>query len=96
LHEILDRDRPTKRRSAGLPYLLLGALSGSTPGNPNVRHAFERIFSTLSSSSASSATKSHAVNCLRVLFLDGKLAATVKTYLEQAFVVAVEDFGAAE
>ena len=97
LYEILDVPRPTKRRSAGLPYLILGSLAGATAGSSDLSLAFERLFRTVKpDSTASPAAQSHAINTLRVLFLDGKLGVPVKPFVEQAFVIAVEGFGAQE
>lgn len=80
-----------------MPYLVLGSLFGCSAGSVDVAYAFDRLFAALKSDShRSAAVQSHAINTLRVLFLDGKLSKTVKTFVEQAFVVAVEGFGANE
>jgi len=95
LDAILLGERPIKRRSAGIPYLLLGVLSGSTIDPSNLQYAFDRLFTAMTPNfRASDATRSHVVNILRVLFQDGKLSGAVSSYLEQAFVVAIEGFGA--
>lgn len=88
---------PTKRRSAGLPYLILGSLSGAQTGSRDLSICFDRLFAAVApSSTLPAATQSHAINILRVLFLDGKLGSAVKPFVERAFVVAVEGFGATE
>ena len=97
LDAILRSEHAITRRSAGIPYLLLGALSDSRAVSRNVCYALERLFESLRpEATTSDETKSHIINSLRVLFIDGKLAVTMKSFLERGFVIAIKGFGEAK
>jgi hypothetical protein len=94
LSDIVDVERPSKRRSAGLPYLLLGALSGFSTHNPAQQHAFQRLFDSLSPESpVSDVTKTHVIHSLRVLLQDGKMSIATKPHVQKAFSVSIAGFG---
>ncbi|CEQ41609.1 SPOSA6832_03343, partial [Sporobolomyces salmonicolor] len=80
------------RRSAGLPYLLVGLLTTILPSSrPTFERAFARLFEIAESTSPDILDESrvHAMNTLRTAFLDAKCAGAVLPYVERAFLLSI-------
>ncbi|GAA5888047.1 hypothetical protein JCM5296_005415 [Sporobolomyces johnsonii] len=83
------------RRSAGLPYLLVGLLTTILPSSrPTFERAFARLFEIAESKSSDILDESrvHAMNTLRTAFLDAKCAGAVLPYVERAFLLSISLF----
>ncbi|GAA6058973.1 hypothetical protein JCM10212_001683 [Sporobolomyces blumeae] len=83
------------RRSAAIPYLLVGLLTTILPAS---RSAFEggfaRLFEIAESTSADIPDESrvHAMNTLRTAFLDAKCGGVVGPFVERAFLLSISLF----
>ena len=94
LNNILNFEHDMKRRSAGIPYLVLAVLSGPDFDACNVPYVFNQLFEYLGVETVQfDATKSHVINTLRVLYMDSKLSSATKPFIEKGFIVAVKGFG---
>lgn len=94
LYNVLQVERPPARRSAGLPYLLLGAMSSFSPQSAPLQSAFDMVIDASKPSTQSSdVIRTHAIHSLRVLLQDGRMTASTKPYIQAAFSVAIPGFG---
>lgn len=95
LYDVLQVERPPARRSAGLPYLLLGAMSSFSAQSAPLQSAFDMIIDASSkpSTQSSDVIRTHAIHSLRVLLQDGRMTASTKPYIQAAFSVAIPGFG---
>ncbi|GAA5867264.1 hypothetical protein JCM8547_003140 [Rhodosporidiobolus lusitaniae] len=95
LDAIVSKRISFTRRSAGIPYLILGLLLEILPSS---RSAFDRAFTRLfeiaesTSSEISDESRTHAMNTIRTVFLDAKGGVAAAQYIERGFLVAISLF----
>ncbi|GAA5873994.1 hypothetical protein JCM16303_002654 [Sporobolomyces ruberrimus] len=83
------------RRSAAIPFLLVGLLTTILPSSrPTFEHGFARLFEIAESTSADVPDESrvHAMNTLRTAFLDAKCAGAIGPFVERAFLLSISLF----
>ena len=83
------------RRSAGVPYCIVGLLIAMLPiDRPRVNAAFQRLFEIAESKSEDVQDESrvHAMNTLRTAILDAKCASVVAPYVERGFLISIALF----
>ena len=95
LDSIVSQKISITRRSAGIPYCILGILIVILPTN---RAAFDRglarLFDIAESTSADILDESrvHAMNTLRTAFLEAKISTALAPYIERGFLVSISMF----
>ena len=85
----------TTRRSAGLPYCVMAILAGTvaSPIKPSlVDVAMASLFETAEGVKSIDDARVHAMNTLRVLFIERDLAASVKPHIERGFRLVFRSF----
>ena len=95
LESITSQQISTTRRSAGLPFSFLAIFSAILPSDKtSFTCAFDRLFEISESKSdkISDESRVHAMNTLRTVFSDGKLAKYLVPYVERAFILAISMF----
>ncbi|GAA6017403.1 hypothetical protein JCM11491_006645 [Sporobolomyces phaffii] len=83
------------RRSAAIPYLLVGLLTTILPSSrPTFERGFSRLFEIAESTSPDIPDESrvHAMNTLRTAFLDAKCAGAIGPFIERAFLLSISLF----
>ncbi|GAA5895288.1 tRNA methylation protein TRM732 [Sporobolomyces salmoneus] len=83
------------RRSAAIPYLLVGLLTTILPSSRSTFEAgFTRLFEIAESTSTdiSDESRVHAMNTLRTAFLDAKCAGAIGPFVERAFLLSISLF----
>ncbi|GAA5933380.1 tRNA methylation protein TRM732 [Sporobolomyces koalae] len=83
------------RRSAAIPYLLVGLLTTILPSSRKTfEDGFSRLFEIAESTSADVPDESrvHAMNTLRTAFLDAKCAGVIGPFVERAFLLSISLF----
>ncbi|GAA5977823.1 hypothetical protein JCM11641_006083 [Rhodosporidiobolus odoratus] len=95
LNDIVSKRISFTRRSAGIPYLILGLLLTILPSS---RSAFDRAFTRLfeiaesTDPQISDSARVHAMNTIRTVFLDAKGGLAASQYIERGFLVAISLF----
>ncbi|KAM0786330.1 hypothetical protein ACM66B_001803 [Microbotryomycetes sp. NB124-2] len=95
IDSIVADDVSTTRRSAGVPFCIVGLLIVMMPVDlARAKKAFERLFEIAESKSTDirDSSRVHAMNTLRTAILDAKCAALVTPYIERGFLVSVALF----
>ncbi|KAI5474356.1 DNA polymerase gamma subunit 1 [Pseudohyphozyma bogoriensis] len=95
LESIISKKISITRRSAGLPYCILGILTAVLPTDkPTFDAAFVRLFEIAESKTDAITDESrvHAMNTLRTTFLDAKASLAVAPYIERGFLLAISLF----
>ncbi|KAK4050266.1 hypothetical protein OIV83_003587 [Microbotryomycetes sp. JL201] len=95
IDSIVAGDVSTTRRSAGVPYCIVGLLTVMMPVDlAQCKKAFERLFEIAESKSTDirDSSRVHAMNTLRTAILDSKCAPLVAPYIERGFLVSVALF----
>lgn len=83
------------RRSAGIPYCILGILTAVLPTNrPAFDAAFTRLFEIAESKTSEILDESrvHAMNTIQTAVLDGKVSHAVAPYIERGFLLSIAMF----
>lgn len=83
------------RRSAGLPYLILAVLNSNLAKSPHlldecIDHLHETA--TANTSAESNNAQVHAINTLRMMFLETKLGLAILPHAERGFILAIKCF----
>lgn len=95
IDSIISQKISITRRSAGIPYCILGILTAVLPTD---KASFDRAFVRLLEIAESKSTdildesRVHAMNTLRTTFLDAKCAGAVGPYIERGFLIAISMF----
>ncbi|GAA6027127.1 hypothetical protein JCM8097_002413 [Rhodosporidiobolus ruineniae] len=95
LDSIVSKRISFTRRSAGIPYLILGLLLTILSSS---RSAFDRAFTRLfeiaesTTSELSDESRVHAMNTIRTVFLDAKGGVAAGQYIERGFLVSISLF----
>ncbi|KAK4051970.1 hypothetical protein OIO90_004500 [Microbotryomycetes sp. JL221] len=95
IDSILEDDVSTTRRSAGVPFCIVGLLITMMPVDmTRTSRAIERLFKIAESKSVDVRDRSrvHAMNTLRTAFLDAKCTTLVNPYIERGFLVSIALF----
>ena len=85
----------TTRRSAGLPYAISAILCGTVSSSikPSlVDVAMDSLFATAEAEQSIDDARVHAMNTLRVLFIERELAGSVKPHIERGFRLVFRSF----
>jgi hypothetical protein len=101
LEVILEKSAKITRRSAGLPYLIVGVLASETdPKRPLLSSTIARLqeIATMPAISSASGEKMdlpqvHALNCLKFLFVDARMSQIVVPFMGAGLELAVSCFG---
>ena len=102
LDAALLRSRSVTRRSGGLPMYLVSLLAGEIdPQFPFLHKSMKSLFETCSMSNANSAQfdefpQVHAMNILKDLFTDSRIASRVLPFVEEGFRISVLGFSSEE
>ncbi|KAL8286525.1 hypothetical protein RQP46_004542 [Phenoliferia psychrophenolica] len=95
LDSIVSTKISITRRSAGIPYCILGILTVLLPAN---RAAFDSAFTQLFDIAESKSTdildesRVHAMNTVQTAVLDGKVSHAVTPFIERGFLLAIAMF----
>lgn len=95
LESIISKKISITRRSAGVPFCILGCLTAIIPTDPvSFDPAFSRLLEIAESKTTDILDESrvHAMNTLRTILLDAKATALVAPYLERTFLLAISMF----
>ncbi|GAA5960789.1 hypothetical protein JCM3765_000817 [Sporobolomyces pararoseus] len=95
LDSIISSKISFTRRSAAIPYLLVGLLTTILPSSRSTfEHGFSRLFEIAESTSTDIPDESrvHAMNTLRTAFLDAKCAGAIGPFIERAFLLSISLF----
>lgn len=95
IDSIISQKISITRRSAGIPYCILGILTAVLPTDKaSFDRAFVRLFEIAESKSADILDESrvHAMNTIRTTFLDAKCSGAVGPYIERGFLIAISSF----
>ncbi|SGZ26074.1 BQ5605_C024g09829 [Microbotryum silenes-dioicae] len=95
LDSIVSQKISITRRSAGIPYCIVGILNVVLSADrPTFDAAFVRLFDVAESTSSEILDESrvHAMNTLRTAFLDSKLTPGVAPYIERGFLISISLF----
>ncbi|KAF8531293.1 putative death-receptor fusion protein-domain-containing protein [Trichophaea hybrida] len=98
---IMEKSNAITRRSAGLPYLIMGVLASETdPARPLLSTTFARFveIATMPASTSQNGEKMdlpqvHALNCLKFLFTDARVSQIVVPFMGKGLELAVSCFG---
>ncbi|KAG0637894.1 putative death-receptor fusion protein-domain-containing protein [Tuber brumale] len=98
--QIVDKSGSITRRSAGLPYLIVGiVIADPHPDRPLLRSTFEKLeeFARLPVVLSIDGTKVnlpqvHALNCLKVMFADSHLSSSSQEFLGRGLELSVSCF----
>lgn len=98
---IMKKSNAITRRSAGLPYLIIGVLVSETdPARPLLSSTFARFveIATMPAFASQNGEKMdlpqvHALNCLKFLFTDPRVSQVVVPYMGKGLELAVSCFG---
>ena len=95
LDSIVSTKISITRRSAGIPYCILGILTAVLPTN---RAAFDSAFSRLfdiaesKTSDILDESRVHAMNTVQTAVLDGKVSHAVTPFIERGFLLSIAMF----
>ncbi|GAA5824054.1 hypothetical protein JCM11251_001502 [Rhodosporidiobolus azoricus] len=95
LDAIVSKRISFTRRSAGIPYLILGLLLTILPSS---RSTFDRALSRLfeiaesTTDDISDSSRVHAINTVRTVFLDAKGGLAASAFIERGFLVSISLF----
>ncbi|BGP49684.1 hypothetical protein JCM10450v2_005589 [Rhodotorula kratochvilovae] len=95
LEDIVSARISITRRSAALPFIILGLLLTILPSSrPTFDAAFTRLFEIAESTSAdiTDSSRVHAMNTIRTVFLDAKGGVAAAGYVERGFLVSISLF----
>lgn len=101
LNLVMEKSNAITRRSAGLPYLIMGVLASEIdPARPLLSSTFDR-FVEIASMPPFPSTKGekldlpqvHALNCLKPLFTDARMSQVVVPFMGKGLELAVSCFG---
>ena len=98
LDAIISQKISITRRSAGIPYCILGLLTAVLPTDKaTFTRAFGRLFEIAESNAADITDESrvHAMNTIRTTILDAKASAAVGAFFERAFLLSISMFWSA-
>ncbi|CAZ84999.1 unnamed protein product [Tuber melanosporum] len=98
--QIIDKSDSITRRSAGLPYLIVGiVIADPHPDRPLLKSTFEKLeeFARLPAALSIDGTKVklpqvHALNCLKVMFADSRLSSSSQEFLGRGLELSVSCF----
>jgi hypothetical protein len=98
---ILSKSSAITRRSAGLPYLIIGVLASEVdPKRPLLHSTIHRFFeiAAIPATSPNDGEKMdlpqvHALNCLKFLFTDARMSQPVAPFIGNGLSLAVSCFG---
>lgn len=101
LQQILQKANVITRRSAGLPFLIVGILaSEKDKARPLMQSTFRRFveIATMPAPNKADGEKMdlpqvHAMNCLKFLFTDARVSDAVAPFIGEALALAVSCFG---
>jgi hypothetical protein len=101
LDSIMEKSNAITRRSAGLPFLIMGVLASETdPTRPLLSNTIARlddiaVLPTIYSKNVEKIDlpQVHALNCLRLLFTDARVSQAVAPYIGRGLELAVCCFG---
>lgn len=96
----MSKSNAITRRSAGLPFLIIGILISETdPARPLLKSSFARLTEIaalpLSQGAKTDLPQVHALNCIKFLFTDSRLAAAAADYIGPGLELAVACFASA-
>lgn len=96
----MSKSSAITRRSAGLPFLIIGILISETdPARPLLRSSFARLSHIaalpLALGAKTDLPQVHALNCIKFLFTDSRLAAPAAEYVGTGLELAVACFASA-
>lgn len=86
------------RRSGGLPFLIAGVLCAeSDEDRPLLQHTFEELLKIANKPLDEDATiaqipQVHALNCMRILFIESELSEASAHYVDEGLQLAIERF----
>ncbi|KAK4700043.1 thyroid adenoma-associated protein, partial [Phenoliferia sp. Uapishka_3] len=95
LDHIVSTKTSITRRSAGIPYCILGILTAILPTNRKAfEPAFTRLFDIAESKTEDILDESrvHAMNTIQTAVLDGKVSMAVTPFVERGFLLAISMF----
>jgi hypothetical protein len=93
LTDVEQRSISTTRRSAGLPYCILGALTGVVGAAPHlVADTMARLLALAEASATANDVRVHAMNALMILYADSDLATALHPSVEAGFALAIRSF----
>ncbi|GAA5899201.1 hypothetical protein JCM6882_009282 [Rhodosporidiobolus microsporus] len=95
LDAIVSKRISFTRRSAGIPYLILGLLLTILPSSRSTfDRAFARMFEIAESTTPdiSDSSRVHAINTVRTVFLDAKGGLAASGFIERGFLVSISLF----
>ncbi|GAA6057628.1 hypothetical protein JCM3770_005003 [Rhodotorula araucariae] len=95
LDDIVSAQISITRRSAALPFIILGLLLTIRPSSrPTFDAAFTRLFEIAESTSAdiTDSSRVHAMNTIRTVFLDAKGGVAAAGYVERGFLISISLF----
>ncbi|CUS11994.1 unnamed protein product [Tuber aestivum] len=98
--QIIDKSNSITRRSAGLPSLIVGiVIADPRPDRPLLRSTFEKLeeFARLPAVLSTEGSKVnlpqvHALNCLKVMFVDSRLSSASQEFLGRGLELSVGCF----
>jgi hypothetical protein len=101
LDSIMEKSSAITRRSAGLPFLIMGVLASETdPARPLLSATFARLdqIAILPAVPSKNGEKIdlpqvHALNCIKFLFTDARVSQVVVPYIGRGLELAVSCFG---
>ena len=100
LDDLLSSDKYSiTRRSAGLPSCIMALLVGTSPYDQTLLpRAMDRLLAvaTDETGSITAHVHIHAMNALRVIFLDSSLKKRIMPYVERGFLLAISRFDSAK
>ncbi|GAA5902144.1 hypothetical protein JCM8208_002487 [Rhodotorula glutinis] len=95
LEDIVSARISITRRSAALPFIILGLLLTILPSSrPTFDSAFSRLFEIAESTTPdiTDSSRVHAMNTIRTVFLDAKGGLAAAPYVERGFLVSISLF----
>ncbi|GAA5841760.1 hypothetical protein JCM9279_003095 [Rhodotorula babjevae] len=95
LEDIVSARISITRRSAALPFIILGLLLTILPSSrPIFDSAFSRLFEIAESTTSdiTDSSRVHAMNTIRTVFLDAKGGLAAAPYVERGFLVSISLF----
>lgn len=95
LEDIVSARISITRRSAALPFIILGLLLTILPSSrPTFDSAFSRLFEIAESTTLdiTDSSRVHAMNTIRTVFLDAKGGLAAAPYVERGFLVSISLF----
>lgn len=94
---IMSKSNAITRRSAGLPFLIIGILISETdPARPLLAASFARLAEIavlpLAQGGKTDLPQVHALNCMKLLFTDSRLAAATAEHMGTSLELAINCF----